>query len=174
MTVAFVGLGSNLADPEAQVRSALIELDTLQHSRCLGHSSLYRSAPLLLADASPDAPENPFPQPDYINAVVALDTGLNAQQLLAALQDLEHQHQRVRAERWGPRTLDLDLLLFGDERIDTPELTVPHPGLYERNFVLYPLAELVTKLSFEVQIPGGRSLNDLLAECAAGGLEKLV
>ncbi len=166
MTVAYVGLGSNLARPETRLRTTLVELDVLPQSRCLAHSSLYRSPPML-------APGQPDDQPDYLNAVAALDTGLGPMELLAALQNLENRHHRQRAERWGPRTLDLDLLLFGDEIIDLPELTVPHPGLYERNFVLYPLAELVAEQAEHLHIPGKGTLTSLLAACPRGELEKL-
>jgi len=166
VTVAYVGLGSNLACPETQLRTALAELDALPQSRCLSHSSLYRSPPML-------APGQPDTQPDYLNAVAVLETGLGPVELLTALQHLESQHHRQRAERWGPRTLDLDLLLFGDEIIDLPELTVPHPGLYERNFVLYPLAELITEQTETLHIPGRGTLADLLAACPRGELKKL-
>jgi len=166
VTTAYIGLGSNLADPESQLRSALAELNELPKCRCLAHSSLYRSPPL----SGPDVPAD---QPDYLNAVAALDTGLNPAELLAALQGLENQHQRQRAQRWGPRTLDLDLLLFGDQTIAMPDLTVPHPGLYERNFVLYPLAELLADRAVDMQISGRGSLSSLLSACPRGELEKL-
>jgi 2-amino-4-hydroxy-6-hydroxymethyldihydropteridine diphosphokinase len=165
VVTAYVGLGSNLAEPERQLRSALSELEALPQSRFLAHSSLYRSPPL----SGEHVPE----QPDYLNAVAALDTELSPVALLAALQGLENRHHRERAERWGPRTLDLDLLLYGEQVIDLPELRVPHPGLYERNFVLYPLAELAANLSHELQIPGRGSLSRLLAACPRGELEKL-
>jgi 2-amino-4-hydroxy-6-hydroxymethyldihydropteridine diphosphokinase len=166
VVTAYVGLGSNLADPEQQLRSALNELEALPQSRFLAHSSLYCSPPLRGEGVSTD-------QPDYLNAVAAVDTELSPTALLAALQKLENRHQRERAERWGPRTLDLDLLLYGEQLIDLPELTVPHPGLYERNFVLYPLAELAASLSRELQIPGRGSLASLLAACPRGELKKL-
>lgn len=166
MSIAYIGLGSNLADPEFQLRSALVELNELPQTHCLTHSSLYRSPPL----SGPDVPAN---QPDYINAVAELDTGLSPLELLHALQALENRHQRQPAERWGPRTLDLDLLLFGDQMINLPELTVPHPGLYERNFVLYPLAELLAGQAADLQIPDKGSLTSLLAACPRGELESL-
>lgn len=170
--VAYVGLGSNLAGPESQVQSALAELDTLPQSRCVAHSSLYRSAPMVAAGDSADD------QPDYINAVAALETVLDPAVLLTELQHLEALHQRIREQRWGPRTLDLDLLLYGDSSIETPELTVPHPGLYERNFVLYPLAEVVAEITAghveTLQIPGRGTLAELLAACPRSGLEKVV
>lgn len=168
MITAYVGLGSNLNDPVTQMRSAFDELDALPQIHCLGHSSLYRSPPMVL----PVTPDQQYPQeqPDYINAVAVLDTALEPADLLAELQHLEALHHRVRAGRWGPRTLDLDLLLYGDQIIDMPELTVPHPGLYERNFVLYPLSELAPDLV----IPGKGPLGELLAHCKRGSLEKIM
>lgn len=166
MTLAYVGLGSNLADPETQLRSALAELNELPQSRCTAHSSLYRSPPL-------PGPDVPVDQADYLNAVAELDTELSPPDLLSALQTLENHHQRQRAERWGPRTLDLDLLLYGDRIIDTPTLTVPHPGLSVRNFVLYPLAELLAERAEGFQVPGRGDLPSLLAACPRGELEKL-
>lgn len=163
MSIAFIGLGSNLAGPETQVRTAFSELDTLPRSRCLRHSSLYRSIPL-----------GPLDQPDYINAVAMLETVLAPLELLAALQRLETVHHRVRGEHWGPRTLDLDLLLYDDDIIDTPELCIPHQGLYERNFVLYPLAEIVVDGVAGFVIPGGRTLSTLLSGCERGSLERII
>ena len=178
MAIAIVGLGSNLSDPENQLRSALRELDELPGGRCIGHSSLYRSRPLTLKDAPP--------QPDYINAVAALDTDREPDALLEQLQGLEARHHRVRGERrWGPRTLDLDLLLYDRRRIRDPELTVPHPGLYERNFVLYPLAELLAACDraslaslwpiadADFVVPGQGSLARLLAQCDTQGLVRI-
>jgi 2-amino-4-hydroxy-6-hydroxymethyldihydropteridine diphosphokinase len=162
-----VGLGSNLADPKTQLTSALAELDALPQSRCRAHSSIYRSPPMPGAGVSVE-------QPDYLNAVAALDTTLKPGELLAALQEIEHRHQRERNQRWGPRTLDLDLLLYGEQQIDSPGLTVPHPGLYERNFVLYPLAELLAEQADDFQVPGRGSLASLLSACPRGELEQLV
>ncbi len=155
MLTAYIGLGSNLADPQAQLQRAFVELAGLPQSRLRAQSSLYRSAPM-----------GPQDQPDYVNAVAALETALSPLALLAELQALEHAHQRVRGEYWGPRTLDLDLLLYADQRIDLPTLSVPHPGLYERNFVLYPLAEIAPGLD----IPGFGALGELLARCERGSL----
>jgi len=168
MSIAYIGLGSNLADPYNQVRQAIKELGDLPRITCLRYSSLYRSLPLapeeqgVLESGSVD-------QPDYINAVAELDTQLNSLDLLHELQRLEGLHNRVRAERWGPRTLDLDILLYDDCIIESSELTVPHPGLYERNFVLYPLAEIAPDLD----IPGAGLLRELLGRCKRGSLEKL-
>ncbi|TSE18722.1 2-amino-4-hydroxy-6-hydroxymethyldihydropteridine pyrophosphokinase [Tepidimonas alkaliphilus] len=127
---AYVGLGANLGDAAAQVRQALVWLDELPGTRVRAASRLWRSAPLQ-ADG-----------PDYCNAVARLATTLTAPALLAALQALEARAGRERPYRNAPRTLDLDLLLYGEARIDSPTLTVPHPRLGQRAFVLVPLAEL--------------------------------
>lgn len=159
MVVAYIGLGSNLDEPRNQVNRALAELDSLPRTRLLSRSSLYRSVPL-----------GPQDQPDYINAVAAVETELAAAELLAELQRLENGHGRQRgAQRWGPRTLDLDLLLYGQERIDTPGLSVPHPGLSVRNFVLYPLREIAPDLA----VPGMGSVAGLAEACGGEGLEKI-
>ena len=147
MTVAYVGLGSNLEDPGAQVRRALDELGGIRNSRVTARSPLYKSPPL-----------GPVDQPDYINAVAALDTGLAPLDLLAALRDIERRHGRQRdGTRWGPRSLDLDLLLYGDVAMATPELTLPHPGLPERAFVLYPLFDVAPQLA----VPGRGTVREL-------------
>ncbi len=153
MIRAYIGLGSNLNDPVQQVQAALAALSDLPETRCVRHSSLYRSAPLGQSD-----------QPDYINAVAMLDTRLSARQLLTELQAMEHIHGRVRgAERWGPRPLDLDMLLYGDLQLESEELTVPHPRLAERSFVLYPLCEIAPDL----EIPGLGGVQQLMAACRA-------
>ena len=131
---AYVALGANLGDARATVSAALAALDRLPATRLLRASSLYRSAPW---EAS---------GPDFINAVAAVETGLSALELLRALQALELDAGRERPYRNAPRTLDLDLLLHGDTRLDTPELTLPHPRLRERAFVLLPLAEIAPAL----------------------------
>lgn len=128
---AFIGIGSNLDGPAAQVRRALEELAALPDTRLERASALYRTPPL-----------GPPAQPDYINAVARLVTGLAPHPLLDALQAIEQAHGRVRGERWGPRTLDLDLLVYDAVRIADDRLTVPHPGIGERSFVLTPLAEI--------------------------------
>jgi 2-amino-4-hydroxy-6-hydroxymethyldihydropteridine diphosphokinase len=153
----YIGLGSNLENPRAQVETALRELDQLPESRLIAASSLYQSRPI-----------GP-PQPDYINAVAVLDTALAPLALLDQLQALEQRHERVRLERWGPRTLDLDLLLYGDRVIDEPRLQVPHPELTKRNFVLYPLAELAPELT----LPSGTPLAALLTHVPRDGLQPL-
>lgn len=129
---AYVGIGSNLESPLEQIRRAIVAIAELAGCRLIQRSSYYRSAPLGNTD-----------QPDFINAVVALLTTLDARALLERLMEIERDQGRVRDdERWGPRTLDLDLLVFGGERIDETDLYVPHPRIAERNFVLLPLREL--------------------------------
>ncbi|MFP5465547.1 MAG: 2-amino-4-hydroxy-6-hydroxymethyldihydropteridine diphosphokinase [Gammaproteobacteria bacterium] len=152
---AYIGLGSNLDDPPAQLQQAVSALARLPDSRVVAVSPLYRNAPLVPAG------EDPAGQPDYVNAVAALDTTLAPLALLDALQAIENDQHRVRGRRWGPRTLDLDLLLYGNERIDLPRLTVPHPGLRERRFVLLPLRDVAP----ELVLPGGQRLADALAAC---------
>lgn len=137
---AYVGLGANLGDPARAIDRAVDALAALPGTRLAGRSSLYRSAPVGAAG------------PDYLNAVVAIDTGLQAHALLAALQAIEQAAGRRRSYRNAPRTLDLDLLLFGDQRIDTPSLTVPHPRMGERAFVLAPLAEIAPGLVSPAQL----------------------
>jgi len=156
---AYVGLGSNLQAPAEQVRAGLKELGALPDTRLGPVSALYRSPPM-----------GPPDQPDYINAVAALDTTLAPLNLLEHLQAIEAAHGRVRGRHWGPRTLDLDLLLYGDLELREDRLTVPHPGMHERAFVLYPLAEIAPQL----RIPGRGALQDLLQACPRAGLEKVV
>lgn len=159
----YIGLGSNLDNPREQVSNALTELAELtesnpQQCRTLCHSSLYRSDPV-----------GPPGQPDYINAVACLETRLSPLQLLDALQAIEQTHQRVRIQHWGPRTLDLDLLLYGDQVIQNERLTVPHTFMKVRNFVLYPLAEIAPNLT----LPDGNQLSKLLKNLKTGTLEKI-
>lgn len=145
----YVGLGSNHAAPVQQLRHALLALAGLPATRLQGHSSLYRSPPM-----------GPAWQPDYINAVAELRTGLKPLELLAALQRIESQQGRRRSGvRWGPRTLDLDILLWGRLRLKRRGLRVPHRGIAERAFVLYPLAELAPSL----KVPGCGRIEQLLA-----------
>ncbi len=156
---AYIGIGSNLDDPPAQVRAALQALAALPESQLSACSPLYRSAPV----------GGPPGQPDYLNAVAALDTRLSADQLLRALQAIEAAQGRVRELRWGPRTLDLDLLLYADLVRDDAWLTLPHPRLQERAFVLYPLHDIAPGL----ELPGGGMLSKLLLKCPPQGLERL-
>ncbi len=159
MARCYIGLGSNLAGPADQIRRALRSLAELEQTHLVACSSLYRSAPM-----------GPQDQPDYLNAVAELDSGLPPLELLDALQAIEAAQGRDRSGvRWGARTLDLDILLYGDRRIQEPRLTVPHVGMAERGFVLYPLAELNPGL----EIPGHGPLRALLERCPPNGLEKL-
>jgi 2-amino-4-hydroxy-6-hydroxymethyldihydropteridine diphosphokinase len=159
MERVYIGLGSNLAEPLQQLRAALSAIARIPQSSLQAQSSFYVSDPLGPAD-----------QPRYVNAVAAMDTALEPWQLLDALQRIEQEQGRVRkAERWGPRTLDLDILLFGERLLDDERLTVPHYHMHARPFVLYPLAELAP----ELQLPDGRSLSSLLKDCPFSGLERL-
>ncbi|STQ73991.1 2-amino-4-hydroxy-6-hydroxymethyldihydropteridine diphosphokinase [Hafnia alvei] len=158
MTRVYIALGSNLANPLHQVQSALNALAELPQTKLIATSSLYRTPPL-----------GPQDQPDYLNAVVALDTVLSAENLLDHTQKIELEHGRVRKdERWGPRTLDLDILLFGDEIINTERLTVPHYDMKNRQFMLYPLAEIAPELHF----PTGESLQSIIAQLGAEPLTR--
>ena len=139
MTLAYVGVGSNLEEPESQVRRAFDELAAIRQTKLARRSSLYRSAPMGYVD-----------QPDFINAVAALDTGLAAVELFREMKAIEDRHGRTRSFTNAPRTLDLDLLLYGDEKITTPELVVPHPRMHERAFVLEPLLEIAPELPFDL------------------------
>jgi 2-amino-4-hydroxy-6-hydroxymethyldihydropteridine diphosphokinase len=153
MTIAYVGLGSNLAEPRQQVEAALNMLSSLPRTTLLARSRLYATEPWGQRD-----------QPGFVNAVAALDTQLSARELLDSLLAIERRAGRERnGERWGPRILDLDILLFGDARIDEPALHVPHPRLHERAFVLVPLAELAPLL----YVPGAARVLDLLSRIDA-------
>jgi 2-amino-4-hydroxy-6-hydroxymethyldihydropteridine diphosphokinase len=147
VTIAYVGIGSNLDDPRTQVLNAFKELDTLPHTRVVRRSSLYRSAPIGLET-----------QPDFMNAVAQLETGLPAERLLAELQAIEKRHGRERSFRNAPRTLDLDLLLFGNTKLSSPELTLPHPRMHERAFVLQPLLEIAPELPFNLEACAGQKI----------------
>lgn len=149
MTIAYVGLGSNLDGPLRHVRLALDELDRMPATRVLARSSLYRSAPL------GDQPAGAPAQDDFINAVARLDTDLAPEDLLDELQRLEDAHGRERPFANAPRTLDLDLLLYGTLQLKSERLTVPHPRLQERAFVLRPLLELDAGLAIPGLGPAG-------------------
>jgi len=144
-TRAFLGLGSNLGDRLANLQSVVDLLDAAQGIRVLRSSRVYETAPV-----------GP-PQPDYLNAVVEVDTNLEAKALLEACLNVERRLGRVRGERWGPRSIDVDVLTYGEASIDEPGLTVPHPRMHERAFVLAPLLELVA----DPPLPGGRRIATL-------------
>ena len=156
---AYVGIGSNLDDPFAQARFAFDALARIADTRLLARSPLYRSSPM-----------GPSDQPDYVNGAAALSTRLSPSALLDALRAIEDARGRRRAgPRWGPRTLDLDLLLHGDSVLATERLTLPHPGLTARNFVVYPLADIAPTLV----LPDGTRLTDVRDELGDEGLERL-
>ncbi len=156
MSIAYIAVGSNLSDPVTQANHAINALKQLPKSRFIAASSLYSSTPM--------GPQN---QPDYINAVVAVETDLLPLELLDCTQAIEQEQGRVRKdERWGPRTLDLDIILYGDEVMDSERLTIPHYGMRVREFVLYPLAEIAPSL----QLPDGTKLEELLKSVAVNGL----
>ncbi len=155
--VAYVALGSNLDNPQQQVRSAMDELDKLHGVRIMARSSLYRTAPVGYAD-----------QPDFINACVKLQTALTPLDLLAGLQALEKRHGRERKMANGPRTLDLDILLYDEMRHHDHQLTLPHPRMHERAFVLLPLAEIAP----ELLIAQGKTVQEWLAQRTEQIIEK--
>lgn len=156
---AYVGLGSNLDDPVAQLHRALAALAKLPGTRLVTRSSFYRNPPM-----------GPQAQPDFVNAVAGLLTTLPALDLLAALQAIEDAQGRRRdGPRWGPRTLDLDLLVFGDRQLASEALTLPHPGLAARPFVLVPLHEIAPGL----RLPGGTSIGRLAAAADRASLARL-
>lgn len=155
---AFVALGANLDDPAAQVRTAIEALGRLPQTRLLAASSLYRTAPIGLAG-----------QPDFINAVVRLETALSPAELLDALFAIEADFGRVRAEKNGPRTLDLDLLIYDEIECDTPRLHLPHPRLHLRAFVTVPLAEIAP----DCRIPGRGCVAAWLPAVASQSIARL-
>lgn len=155
----YLGLGSNLGRPEAQIRSACEAIDALEGVHLLAVSGLYGNPPMGPAD-----------QPDYVNAVAAVEARLQPEDLLKRLQAVELEHGRIRnGVRWGPRTLDIDILLYADRVIQTPDLTVPHPGVTERAFVLVPLFEIAP----DIEIPGHGPLGRLVSACSRDGLRRM-
>ncbi|MEY2699608.1 MAG: 2-amino-4-hydroxy-6-hydroxymethyldihydropteridine pyrophosphokinae [Pseudomonadota bacterium] len=157
---AYIGLGGNLGDVAAVFRAVCAELDRMPDLQLVARSGLYRSRPM-----------GPSDQPDYLNAVIAVTTRLAPLALLDALQRMELLHGRVRKEeRWGARTLDLDLLLYADQIIHSERLSVPHYGLPQREFVLYPLAEIAPP---GFSVPGIGLLASLLQDCPLNGLERI-
>jgi 2-amino-4-hydroxy-6-hydroxymethyldihydropteridine diphosphokinase len=156
---AYVGLGSNLDDPAAQLKTALVALAQLPRARLVAHSALYRNPPM-----------GPQQQPDFVNAVAGMLTSLSPDQLMGELRRIEQVHGRQRNRvRWGPRRLDLDLLLYGELQMESETLTLPHPGLAERPFVLIPLCELAPGL----RVPGSTTVARLAAAADATGLVRL-
>jgi 2-amino-4-hydroxy-6-hydroxymethyldihydropteridine diphosphokinase len=159
MTKAYIGLGSNLSNPIEQVKQAMIALATVPSSSILSTSSIYLSRPM-----------GPQDQDDYINAVLVLETELTPLALLDALQAIENNAGRVRKEnRWGARILDLDILLYGDQVINSERLTVPHYGMKLREFVLLPLAEV----ALDLRLPCNELVAKLAQNIKTNGLKKL-
>jgi len=158
MTVAYVGLGANIGDPRRQLEAAIEQLKNLPDTDFVLVSGFYKSAPLGYVD-----------QPDFLNAVARLDTALPAEQLLEHLQKMERQRGRERPFPNAPRTLDLDLLLYGNSVLESPRLTLPHPRMHERAFVLQPLLELDS----EISIPGKGKAGALLSACGSQKIERI-
>lgn len=152
MALAYIGLGSNLNGPAQQVSQALTSLSAIQHTQCIRHSSLYGSAP-----------QGPQDQPDFVNAVALIETALTPYELLKTLQDLEVRQGKVKQRHWGERVIDLDILLYDDVEMDDPTLTLPHPCIAQRDFVLLPLQEISPALCIPVQ-GSVQSLLDKLSE----------
>ncbi|WP_304986019.1 2-amino-4-hydroxy-6-hydroxymethyldihydropteridine diphosphokinase [Coxiella-like endosymbiont] len=160
MTIVYIGIGSNLNSPIQQVRTAIANLAMLPETTILNQSSFYQSRPI-----------GPPDQPDYINAAVALKTRLSPEALLKALQVLEENQGRQRsAIRWEARVIDLDILLYGNEVIQTETLSIPHLQLKVREFVLYPLAEIAESLV----LPTGESVLDLKEQCPPKEIKRLI
>lgn len=159
LVTAYIGLGSNLENPAQQIKSARAAITQIAGVKELGFSSLYHSSPM-----------GPQDQPDYVNAVMCIATDLPPIDLLRCLQRIENDQGRVRKDqRWGARTLDLDVLIYGDQIIELPDLIVPHTGLAERAFVLYPLYEIAP----HTQVPGKGDIADLIAKCPMNELKRL-
>lgn len=154
----YIGLGSNLAEPLQQLASAVVALSMLPQTTLVAQSPFYRSSPV-----------GPQDQPDFINGAVQLSTTLTPLALLDALQAIEQDQGRERLQHWGPRTLDLDLLLYGNDVIDHERLQVPHHELCNRDFALQPLLDLNPELS----LPDGRRLHDLRNHCPDNHLQRL-
>ena len=160
MTRAYIGLGSNLDDPELHITQAFADIEAIPNTQQQARSSLYVTEPV-----------GPRDQPDFINAVSCVQTLLEAPELLCHLQAIEKAHGRVRTgKHWGPRTLDLDLLLYADAEIDLPELKVPHPELHRRCFVLRPLVEIAP----EIIVPSLGAAKTLLESIDCRGVRKFV
>ena len=156
---AYIGVGSNLNEPAAQVRRAFQSLGEIPDTRLIITSPLYRSSPL-----------GPSDQPDFVNAVTGLLTRLDAKALLLRLRAIESAFGRPEShQRWGPRVIDLDLLVFGSEKRTDAELVIPHPGVVDRNFVLYPLADIAP----ELEVPGLGRVAELKGRVASTGLHRL-
>lgn len=155
---AYIGIGSNLENPQAQVLAAFDALAGIARTRLVARSPLYTTRPF-----------GPVQQEDFVNAAAGVLTQLTAPELLEQLRAIEAARGRRREQRWGPRIIDLDLLVYADQRSATPDLTVPHPGIVERNFVLYPLADIAPQL----QVPGVGRVADLKVRVDPAGIAVL-
>jgi len=158
VSTCYIALGSNRNNPLQQVSQAVEEITALQNCHLKHCSPWYQTVAI-----------GPAGQPDYINGVIEIDTTLQPLELLNALQAIENAHHRVRTERWGARTLDLDILLYGNEQILNKRLAIPHPEIANRNFVLYPLADICPDKVF----PDGRTLKQLLENSPSDGMVRL-
>lgn len=158
MKEAYVALGSNLGDPIAQIEQAILSLSQIPQTVLRARSSLYRTPPWGKTD-----------QPAFVNAVVKIETSCSPHALFEYLQAIEKSQKKKKIEKWGPRTIDCDLILYGNEVMESAELTLPHPRMFVRGFVLIPLAEIAPALIF----PMGKSITDLLVQCDCAGIEKL-
>ena len=160
MSVCYIGLGSNLQNPQQQLNAAKNAIEQIPNTNVIKCSSIYQSEAITLDGKI---------QPDYLNAVIKIETQLMSEILLDELQSIESQQGRVREKRWGERTIDLDILLFGDQQIKTERLTIPHCEMKNRNFVLYPLSQI----SPELKLLGNDKLADLLTAVSDQCLNKL-
>lgn len=158
MALVYLGLGANLNNPLTQLQFAIEQLDQHEQISITACSSMYASKPM-----------GPQDQPDYVNAVVALTTSLLPESLLDVAQQIEDASGRVRLRRWGERTLDLDILLYDELVLETPRLSVPHPGIEQREFVIIPLAEIASQLV----LPNGTPIANLATTIARNGLAKI-
>jgi len=161
-STAYIGLGSNLEHPPRQIRNAMLALDNIPQTRVVADSGLFLSKPMV-------PPTGSITQPDYYNAVAKIETQLGPYELLDQLQQIEDAQHRMRLQHWGPRTIDLDILMFDDVQMNNERLTLPHAGVQQREFVLYPLHNIDDSL----EIPGRGMLNDLIENCPQNGLQYL-
>jgi len=168
--LAYIGIGSNLDNPGKQIKKAISALRHLSQDGTIDCSAIYQSVPMTKNSDNKTDTYNNNQQPDYLNAVVRIKTSLESLTLLDALQQIEKAQGRIRTEeRWIARTLDLDLLLFDHQTINHPRLTVPHYGLKQRPFVIYPLADLDANLV----LPDGTTIIELLETCSSEGIRKI-
>ena len=157
-TDVYIGLGSNIEQPYLQIKKAMMALDNLSGTKVLSNSGYFTSKPM-----------GPEDQPDYVNAVVEIQTTMEAAELLQQCQLIEQQQGRIKNRHWGERTIDLDILLYADQKIDTSDLTVPHPGICQRDFVYLPLL----KINSEIEVPAKGMLHDIVQSAESQTLKKL-